>query len=472
MNLKAFFIADKMRATTIYTMPSDSDVEEFSKTKTDPVFRANRAIRERISLDNTFLKQVGDRFIHFKGTRSKTAPISTSADVLIHDEKDRSDLKIVESYQSRITGEGSLRWTWNVSNPSQNRVGIDLDWDESDKKEWFVKCPRCRRNQTLIWEKNVDEMARIYVCADCGAPISARDIMLGHWEPTSRGRVSGYHISQMMATWLSPGDLIESREKRGVEYFRNFVLGEPWSPGEVSDFSRTILDSWTQEPLDSGRLFLGVDVGRRKHWVLGNASGIFRIGKTERREEIEEILRKYDPIAVMDSGPERTWAEEFRKKFLKLFICFYHKDTEQQRLVTWGGLGAAKTEKEFNKLGYVWIDRNRLIDDLVYNMQRGEVLFHLMREDLEEYIEHWQTMRRTEKVDAVGRKRYSWDSTSGVNHYASATWFYWVARSGFAGPAAEFLREPGAAEKKLIQVTAEGQKMRDLKEIMEEEKNQ
>lgn len=44
MNLKAFHMARYPRMTTIYTMPSDSDVQQFSKTKTDKIFHANYCI--------------------------------------------------------------------------------------------------------------------------------------------------------------------------------------------------------------------------------------------------------------------------------------------------------------------------------------------------------------------------------------------------------------------------------------------
>lgn len=466
MNLKVFFMADKKGIGSIYTMPSDSDVEEFSKTKTDRIFQANQCIRERIKLDNVGLKQIGDYFVYFKGTRSKAAPISTTTDCLIHDEKDRSDLKIVEDYQSRITAS-KYRWTWSLSNPSAYNIGIDLDWKLSDKKEWFITCLGCGKEQFLTWEDNVDEIKEIYVCSGCQKEFTKNERRLGKWKPTGTGRISGYHISQMMAPWLTASDLIKVKEKQGIAYFRNFILGEPYSAGEITDFSKAILDIWTPSSIDNGQLYMGIDVGKEKHWVLGSKEGIFRIGKCESRSELEEIIYKYNPIVVMDSGPERTWAEEFRNKFPKLWVCFYRKDKEGSEMIKWGGM--KNSEEEYQKLGYVWIDRNRIIDDLVYNLQRGEFQINLNRDDLERYIEHWQTMRRMEEINALGQKRYVWESSTGVNHFASATWFWWVATRQSSEPAV-ILHEKGGEDKKVIQITSEGMVMRDLKEIMEEMK--
>ncbi len=464
LNLKVWWLARFRKISSIYTMPSDSDVEEFSKTKTDPIFQANQSIRDSLTLNNTFLKEVNGIFIYFKGTRSKSAPISTTTDILIHDEKDRSDMKIIEGYQSRITAS-EYRWTWAASNPSQYNAGVDIDWQRSDKKEWFIRCLGCNEKQYLTWEDNVDETKKIFICKNCKRELTDRERAKGIWEKTGAGDVSGYHISQLMAPWISADYLIQQKNKVGIEVFRNFNLGEPYSAGDTYDFSRILLDNWTNEAIDGGQLYMGVDVGKIKHWVLGSDKGIFKIGKCERREELEEIIGKYKPLCVIDSGPERTWAEEFRNKFPNVWICFYQKDRQQQDLITWGGM--KNSDEAYKKLGYVWVDRNRNIDDLVYNMQRGEIQFRLYREDMEQIIAHFGTMRRVERTNALSQKIYEWETTNGVNHFASALWFYWIARKRSMSPV-EIVPELKGNDRKMIEATSEGYVMRDLKEVMEE----
>ena len=469
MNLKAFFFADKLKLSSIYTMPSDSDVQEFSKTKTDKIFTANSKIRERILLDNVGLKEVGDKrgsvFIYFKGTRSKAAPISTTTDLLIHDELDRSDFSIIEIYESRISNS-KYKGIWYLSNPSTTNAGVDVYWKKSDKKEWFITCPACKYEQFLKWEENVDEIRQIYVCAKCNAEILDDTRRLGKWKATAKGDWSGYHISQMMAPWHSARNLIKVKDTRGVEYFKNFVLGEPYSIGELADFRQMITDSWTPSVLDKKPFFMGVDVGKEKHWVLGSETGIFKIGKCESREELESVIDRYNPTVVMDSGPERTWAEEFKKKYPKLYLCFYRKDKDIAKMIEWGG--EKGTFENIKNRGYVWIDRNRVIDATVYDMMRGEIQFSISREDLERYITHWETMRRiVEDVPALRSERYVWESTTGMNHWASATWFYWLALKKRPGPV-EVIDEKVSRPEEMIQVTSEGIKMRPLKEVMQE----
>lgn len=117
LTLKTIFMAKYRQITTIYTMPSDDDVSEFVKTKADKIFLSNREMMKGANIDNVQLKQIGNHFIYYKGTRSKTAPLATTSDLLIHDELDRSDLKIIEQYRSRITAS-KFKGVWEISNPS------------------------------------------------------------------------------------------------------------------------------------------------------------------------------------------------------------------------------------------------------------------------------------------------------------------------------------------------------------------
>jgi hypothetical protein len=465
-NLKTFHLAKYRKITTIYTMPSDSDVEEFSKTKTDKIFQANACIRDSLMMDNVFLKQVGNTFLYFKGTRSKAAPISTTADRLVHDEIDRSDLQICDFYQSRIA-DSEHKMTVLLSNPSVKNVGVDLAWKDSDKKEWFIKCTGCGEKQFLTYEDNIDEIGKRIVCRACNKEFTDKERRAGWWEPTGQfgAKWSGYHFSHLMYIRHAAEEIIEAKEKRGIEYFYNFVLGEPYSAGEMTDFRQAIYDVWIPKSLDTPPFFMGVDVGKEKHWVIGSADGIFKIGKCESREELEAVITRYNPFVVMDSGPERIWAEEFKQKFPKVNLCFYRKDKNVADMVTWGGdKGNFEDSKNW---GYLWIDRNRVIDACVYDLQRGNFFFSLNREDLEKFILHCETMRRIpEDVPALHTYRYIWDSTTGVNHWFSALYFWWLAMKRGSMPV-ELLPDNQVNKNTIIQVVDGKQQMVDLKELIE-----
>lgn len=463
-NLKVIHAAKFRGLSTIYTMPSDDDVSKFVQTKTDKIIQTNPAILKELKTDSVGLKQIGDRFIHFKGTRSKSAPLSTTTDILVHDEIDRSDLKIIEQYRSRITFS-KFKGIWMFSNPSTVNSGVDVPWQSSDKKEWFIKCLGCKQEQQLLWEENVDEIKKIYVCKNCGKELTKKERKLGRWIPTNPGAdISGYHISQMMAPWLTAADLVKEKEDRGIDYFYNFILGEPYHVGTTVDFRQMITDCWTSNPLDKKPFFMGVDIGIEKHYVLGSATGIFEIGKVLSREQLEEKIDRYNPTVVMDAGPERTWAEEFKQKYPKLYLCFYKADKPKKELVKWGGMLGTKEDRK--NLGYVWTDRNRAIDKVINEFLKGRILIYATREVLNKYIAQWETLRRIEEMTALGTKRYIWDSSTGEDHWAHATVYYWIARMRGSGKAGF---EPDKTKKTdVIERTKEGFRMRSLKEIIED----
>ena len=466
MNIRAFHFARYRKLGVIYTMPSDSDISTFVETKTDKIFQSNAIIRDYIVRDTVTLKEVaGGTFIKFKGTRSQSAPIADTTDILIQDEVDRSDQNILEQYESRLSAS-KYQGIWKLSNPSLINIGIDADWKNSDQKEWFITCA-CGFSQILSWDDNVDAKTKLFVCKKCGGEVTDQQRRLGVWKAKNPGHpVSGYHISQLMASWISAERLLNERENKGAEYFQNFVLGEPYYQGDTQNFRQMIYDSWTSKPLMAAPLFMGVDVGKVKHWALGGKDGIFRIGTAETREEIEDLIEKYNPLTVMDAGPERTWAEEFRKKYPRLYLCFYKRDSESMRAVEWGGLKGSP--EDLKKVGTVRADRTRTIDETLASIQKGDIQFSISREDLEKYIKHWESMARIVEVDAIGRKRYAWVSQSGVDHFAHATNYYNMARQRNS---VEITSSGENRERQPITMaTKDGFVMRDLEEIVEEQR--
>ena len=423
MNVKIPYAMKHYGWNTIYTLPSDSDVWEFVPTKTDEIIKANPVIMDMLQgTDKVQLKKMANRFWHFKGTRSKTAAIMTTADLLVHDEKDRSDLNIIGKYRSRIK-RSTYKGVWELSNPSVKNTGIDVTWNQSDQKEWFVTCDHCQMEQTLDWAENVNYNLKMYMCRQCGHELNETVIRLGQYKAMNPdSEISGYHISQMMAPWVTARELIVEQENSDEEYFYNFILGEPIGGEGAYAFRQYIVDAWTPKNLKTGPHFMGIDIGSIKHYVVGNAEGIHTIGHARTRTEIENIIEYWNPTIVMDAGPERTWAEEFRMKYPKLWISFYKPDKEKKKLVRWG---------ENKEAGIVYIDRNRMIDKTLNAIIYGELQFDLQSGDLDSYIRHWEVMTKQKELNKLGQWVYRWIKTPehAADHYAHATVYYNAARS-------------------------------------------
>lgn len=442
----------------IYTLPSDNDVEEFVPTKTDKIIFANPELINHLQANNVYRKGLYDRFLYFKGTRSKTAALMTTADLLVHDELDRSDLGVVQDYRGR-TQRSKYQGIWELSNPSVKNSGVDVSWKRSDRKEWAVMCPHCQIEQVIEWGKNVDYVNKVYMCRECGGEITDTARRKGRWAAANPDSpISGYHISQVMAPWRSAANLIQEESETNEEYFQNFILGEPIGDGDAEDFRQLVIDAWTPKELKKPPYFMGVDIGSTKHYVIGNRDGIFQIGKVKTRQELELLIEHFNPTTVMDAGPERTWAEEFRMKYPKLYLNFYKRDKDKKQVFRFGD-----NEKE---AGLVYSDRSRVIDAVVTAIAYADIQFDLSPEDLEAYIKHWIVMVKKKEIDSLGLARFVWDknSESAQDHWVHATVYYYIARSR-GGPVS--FQPLVTEDKPLVVMTENGAEMQDLKEYME-----
>jgi len=116
-SLKTLFAVKHLHLNVIYTMPTDTFVSEFVASKFDKIVQMNQHEFKDMQGDNVQRKELNDRFIFFDGTESKTAGISTTADVLVHDEVSRSNQEKIGQYKSR-TKASKYKGRWLFSNPN------------------------------------------------------------------------------------------------------------------------------------------------------------------------------------------------------------------------------------------------------------------------------------------------------------------------------------------------------------------
>lgn len=460
-NLKVLFAVMKMRWSAIYTFPSDNDVREFVASKTNKLIGQNKQVFGDLRTDNIESKEIDGRFLFFKGLNSDTASIMTSADLLVHDEASRSNQQAMETMRSRSKGvEASKRRRWMFSNPTTEKDLIDEKWHESDRKEWQVTCKVCQSEHPLSWPLSIDKEKKIFQCQDCKAPLSREDRRTGKWKAMNPGaKISGYHISHLMCPWITAEEILKDSEG-DQEYFHNFVLGEPYSPGDLSVTRSLILDAWTPRNLESGEYFLGVDVGSIKHYVLGSEKGIIKVGKFSLWSDLDDLMKRYDPTLVIDAMPDNTMSKHFVSSYRKAYMCYLNRDKDQSRIVRWG-------EKE--EQGVIHCDRNRFIDQVIDKMLTGQLMLNVASDNqFREYIEQCTTLRRVKEINNLGIERYVWESTNGNDHFFFATMFFELARLTKGSGA--FFQTAEKPQVQPIVLTSQGFKM-NLEEYMEEREN-
>ncbi len=413
-------------------MSSDSDVNEFVSSKFNKIVQANHHEFEGMETDNIERKEFNDRFIFFKGTNSKTAAISTTADLLIHDEISRSDQGAIETYKSR-TKASKYKGRWLFSNPGTERDELDLQYQKSDQKEWTITCPHCQDEHFLVWPESVDLIGKCYVCRACKEPISDDVRRQGKWVDRDgiewtgtlnpNYTVSGWHISHLMCPWIAASEVIDDSQGDPA-YFNNFVLGKAYSPGDLSVSKTTILDLWTPKDLVTQNIFLGVDVGNIKHYVVRSEKGIVKMGRFSKDSDLDDIIAFWKPTSgVIDAMPNTTLSRYIVGKYPFMKMSYFQENSNNPQVLVWWG------EKE--KQGIVYSFRDRILDQFLTAMIEAKWSIGVVADEMFRlYIKHFETLRREKVVNNKGIERYIWGSTTGEDHFVFADLYSYLAMLG------------------------------------------
>ena len=260
----------------------------------------------------------------------------------------------------------------------------------------------------------------------------------------------------MMCPWITAHEVLED-SYGDQEYFYNFVLGEPYNPGDLQVTRSTILDAWTPKKLATDQYFLGVDVGNIKHYALGSEKGIIKVGRFTKWQDLDDILLMYKPVMVIDAMPDNTMSRYYVENYLGAYMSFFQENKANPKALVWWGEDA--------KNGVVYSNRNRIIDQMIEEIVQARILFGMPSDrEMGEFVKHFETLRRVKVVDNRGIESYEWQSTTGVDHFVFACLYYYLATLS-KGNGAVFGKVNSDTAKITKQYTSH--EILNLKEVME-----
>lgn len=449
MNIvKTFWVAKKLQRDIIYTLPTQSDVQDMAGGKVNRVVAQNPVIASWVrDHDSVEQKAVGSNIVYYRGTFSAKQAMMVSSRLNAHDEVDASDAAVITQYETRLQAEEG-GWTWLWSHPSLAGFGVDIYWQQSDKKEWFVKCASCGSCSPLEWPGSVSRELGQYVCRECGAAISDLQRQGGQWRDREgrpwKGKVltgdrfSGWHVSQLICPWISAKAILEAYDdpNKGEQYFWNYVLGLPFVGSENKIMPEVVLKNVDSRVNSQGpTVVIGVDTGLPVHYVLMNPEGAFFAAKRtpEQRpyEELGRLLDRFDrSMLVADQGGDLIGVRQLQARFPgRVFLCHYRRDRKSQSIIKWGSDQEA---------GSVVVDRNRMIQLVVEQLRDpGRIRLNGTKDDWRELAVHFGNMHRVAKETSFGVE-HSWER-SGPDHFAHALVYAMVGLDRFSEQEAKIL---------------------------------
>lgn len=428
--LKSFWVAKNLGLDIIYTLPTEDDRNEFVSGKVNRIIAQNPVLQDYVKdKDSVEQKRVGSHLIYYRGTWTKKAAIMVSSDLNIYDEVDASKPDVIEQYATRLQAS-SRRWEWYFSHPSSEGTGVDVFWQRSDQKHWFIRCSNGHL-QYLSWPESIDTVRGIYQCKTCKIEITDQQRRQGQWVKKYKDReFSGYWIPLLINTRFTAKDIIKYHDDKSEEYFYNKVLGLPYVGGGNKLTKANLMKNLNPDvpsPDKNDRIVLGVDTGAHVHTIIGTEYGLLGYDESSNYEEVEKFLQQYPrAIVVIDQGGDLTRPRELREKYPgRVFLCSY-KEAEGKtlQLVKWG---------ENDEAGAVQADRNRLIQLVVDEFTDNRIPLAGKEEtQWYDYWLHWNNLTRVNETnDKTGFIRKVW-RRNGADHWAHATVYCRIGLSRFA----------------------------------------
>jgi len=439
--IKSFWVAKNKRMDLIYTLPTESDRNTFVGGKVNRILAQNPILLEWTKdKDSVEQKQVGDNFIHFRGTWTQKAAIMVPSDLNIYDEVDASKQDVIEQYATRLQ-HSKYRWEWVFSHPSASGYGVDRVWQKSDQKHWLIKCDK-GHEQYLSWDKSIDKTKKIFICKKCGIELTDDNRRKGRWarkKGKENAEYSGYWIPLLICPWVSAKQILGYYKDKSEEYFHNKVLGLPYVGGGNKLTWELFAQNLTHEIIAAGeddRVIIGIDTGLKLDYVMGGQQGLFFHGEAKDYDELDTHMRRWPKaIAIIDAGGDLIGSRKFKERWLgRVFLAYFRQsDKKGEELFTWGKGDEYMT---------VAVDRERGIQLAVDYFRDRRLPCQGSEDDWYDYWLDWNNLTRIKLEDpqTLRFKGHKW-VRSGRDHKALATVLWTAGISRFAEAKSEFIGE-------------------------------
>lgn len=427
--------ADVKSVTALYVFPKLKQMYDFADARVRASIMESEYLMTRIPssfVQNKGLKQIGGGFVYFRGSESKADLDSVDADVLALDEYDTLTHAHIPDAERRLSGS-SLGLIRRVGVPSTPNWGIDRLYQESDQRNWMVRCEGCNEWQALTFEDNLDVEALKIVCRKCRKPL---DVKLGEWVATYTDREArGYHIPRLIVPdtnlkAIYQASLSSNPSERAVFFNKDLAMAYAPEEGRLSDAAIQAAQSagggYTLAPSYTGNnlVTMGVDVAsaralnvRISEWADDGSKRALFIGEVENFNDLQRLMERFSvKMAAIDHLPEGRLARSFAERFPgRVYLVAYDttrspRDTEVLKV------------NEEARLATV-----RRVEAIDATFEQIRLQMNKLPEDLPPgYVQQLQALVRVAEKDEIGRVTVSYRST-GADDYAHAEVYDLVA---------------------------------------------
>lgn len=437
--------------TCLYSLPDKRLRDVNSRTRIKPILEKDKIFnpegtRPARSVD---YYEIGRSHLHVQNA-SESAATSISLDILMVDEVDLTPEQILGLYNSRLqNSDEAIRH--DFSTPSFADYGIDVSFQNSDQREYLLKCDSCGHWQAPDWDRkflmlpglsdstNLDEITAeimadmdlpncMVVCEKCHSPLDLQNSqrewvakkpsmsMISHGykvNPFSTGRLGVHYILTQ---------LLDYQKRDYLRGFYNTVLGRTYSDANTRLTERHIKQN-LRNPLvpelyESSSYYLGIDVGALCHLVLIRATSTAEVeivwmdtvASPMLEDKVRELYTRYNIVGGgIDMYPYTPTARSvFSMTDFKVYPVEYSTSAaENYKLVE----NDMAPEEAFVKVNRTWA-----LDKVAKNVREKTLPINGYEQHEKTLIKHLQNMVRDEQPE----KAAIWRKLSNDDHFFHA----------------------------------------------------
>ena len=288
---------------TLYVCPVQDQAKKFSYDRLTPMMESSPFIERHIGkTQNVYEKEFETKSkIYLKYAKHNPDSIrGITADFIHFDEIQDQDISEIEPVvrECLFTSEHKLRLYTGTPKSLQNP--IEKLWQESDQREYLIKCRGCGKYNKL-GIRNIGKKGPI--CHKCGKLL---DVDNGTWVRMNRGaRTAGFHVNQLnckishnsKASWM---EIIDKFENTRRSTFLNETLGESADSAETP-LTKTVLMRASRNSRVKNEPHPGTSVGGKYDfyagidWGHGEAATVLTIGRFSENGVFQFVfMRKYE----------------------------------------------------------------------------------------------------------------------------------------------------------------------------------
>jgi phage terminase large subunit GpA-like protein len=496
-NVIGYFV-DQDPSPILLVQPTLEMAEAWAKDRFAPMLRDTPALHGKIAdpkardSGNTLLhKQFTGGRLTVAGANSPAGLASRPIRIVLFDEVDRFPTSAGTEGDPVSLGVKRARTFWNRkvlagSTPTiKGSSRIEVGFEQSDQRYYFVPCPHCNEFQRLIWANVRWPEGRpaeaVYVCQHCGVELTDADkpdmLARGEWRSSKPFTgTAGFHVSELYSPWstwaeMAVGFLEAKRLPETLQTWINTSLGETWEDADEKLEPQGLLarrESYTADSLPPGVLLLTAGTDTQDDRL---ETTVWGWGEDEEAWRVEHIVLRGDPGGAAlwkehDEILRRRWRTDDGRE-LVIESCavdsgghyteqVYRYCASRKRARVWAIKGVAGTGRlawpkkaSKAKYGQLWpIGVDTAKEVLYQRLKRvivpGPGYVHFDATADEEWLEQLTSETVVHRITQGRRVRVWRPRQSGIRQEAlDCTVYAWCALQGRGG--AELLRRRTAA---------------------------